>query len=59
MGGRGQGAPVLCARRHYGSDAEPAPLELSCDGVLVTHLDGRAAIYYLDAGAWRRFIVAK
>lgn len=43
----------------YGSPEEPAPLELSRDGVLVTQLNGRATIYYLDGGAWRRFIVAK
>lgn len=42
----------------YGSDAEPAPLELSRDGVLVAHLNGRAAIYYLDGGAWRCFVIS-
>jgi hypothetical protein len=42
----------------YSSPEEAAPLNLSHDGVLVTRTDGRAAIYYLAEGVWKRYVIS-
>jgi hypothetical protein len=43
----------------YGSTEEAAPLDLKHDGVLVSRLNGRATIYYLQDAVWKRYIVAR